>query len=310
MFNQIAYIIKVNLAHLNGCENVGNIVTIKKISDYNDNEYAYISWQALRRYIKETLKLAGETISSVDKDWNPYYLPEEDDEEIKKWFDAQLWKNKAKLNSEEEFVKLLWKVFRKYIDLDLFWFMFPKGERRWSPVKVSPAVSIFPWKGETDFLTRKQLVEWWKDKSGNIVNVEIDSNNFMKGVIMIDENLVWSWENEYTYQKTDILTEEEKKERIKKILEAIRNLTWWAVQSRNLEDISPAFAIIIEQKYWNPFLLNILKIDKNWYINIDEIIETLKENWIESGKYILKKWIFTNEDEVIKKLEWIWFTKF
>jgi len=310
MFNQIAYIIKVNLAHLNGCENVGNIVTIKKISDYNGNEYAYISWQALRRYMKETLKIAGETISSIDKKWNPYYLPEENDNEIKKWFDAQLWKNKEKINSKEEFIKLLWKVFEKYIDLDLFWFMFPNGERRWSPVKVSPAVSIFPWKGETDFLTRKQLVEWWSNKSENIVNIEIDSNNFMKGVIIIDKDLVWSWEDEYTNQRTDILSAEKKKKRIDKLLEAIKNLTWWSAQSRNLEDISPAFAIIIEQEYWNPFLLNVLKVDRNWNINIDEIIETLKDNWIKNGKYILKKWIFTNEKDVKEKLEWIWFTKF
>ncbi len=307
MFKQIAYIIKVNLAHLNGGEGAGNIVTIKKISDYNGNEYAYISWQALRRYIKETLRLAGYTITSVDKDWNPEYLPDENDEDIKKWFDIQK-QNKKNFGSIDEFLNLLKKVFKKYIDLDLFGFMFPNWKRRWSPVKVSPLVSIFPWKWETDFLTRKQLEEW--KKSWNIVNVEIDTNNFMRGVIIINEKLIWWWEDEYTYQFYKILSDEEKENRIKALLDAIKNLTGWAVQSRNLEDISPVFAVIVDQKYGNPFLLNVLDVDKRWNLNIENLIETLKENNVSWWRYILKKWIFNNEDEIIKLLKELNFEKF
>ncbi len=309
MFKQVAYIIKVNLAHLNGWEWAWNITSIKKISDYNWDEYAYVSGQALRRYLKETLKLGGKKITSVDKDWNPYYLKDENDEEIKKWFDNQISK-KSKWWDFNEFINVAKKVFKKYIDLDLFWFMFPNWQRRWSPVKVSPLISIFPWKWETDFLTRKQLVEFWENKSWNIVNVEIDSNNFMRWNIIINESLVWVWEDEYSYDKYELLDETERKERIQDLLEAIKNLTWGAVQSRNLEDISPVFALIINQKYGNPFLLNIVKVDRKWNLNINEIIDVLKENWIKNGSYIIKKGIFPNESVIIDELEKLGFSKF
>jgi hypothetical protein len=52
------------------------------------------------------------------------YLPDENDEDIKKWFDIQK-QNKKDFESIDEFVYLLKKVFKKYIDLDLFGFMFP-----------------------------------------------------------------------------------------------------------------------------------------------------------------------------------------
>jgi len=56
MFLNIAYITKVNVASLNGGEGSGgNVTVMKKISNANGDEFAYVSGQALRRYLKETL---------------------------------------------------------------------------------------------------------------------------------------------------------------------------------------------------------------------------------------------------------------
>jgi len=196
MFLIIAYITKVNLASLNGTESNGNITAIKKISSYNGDEYVYVSGQALRRYLKDTLMQLGAKITAVDENGNPALF--ENGELIK--LDKKLDKN------------LREKIFKDYVDLDLFGYMFPNGERRWSPVKVAPLLSLLPYKGEVDFLTRKQKSDG--KKNGNIVNVEIDTLNFMRGNIVINLEYIGAIIDEYTYQKEEILNEKEKKKEL------------------------------------------------------------------------------------------------
>ena len=292
MFLNIAYITKVNIASLNGSEGTGgNLTVMKKISNYNGDEFAYVSGQALRRYLKETLRQLGEKISSVDKDGNPTF--------------------KIKIKEKEEFVDLNKsldndlkdKVFKKVCDLDLFGYMFPKGDRRWSPVKVSPLVSLLPYKGEYDYLTRKKKVENEDAKSGNIVQIEIDTMNFMRGNIMINVDHIGCDIDEYTYESKKILKNNEKNKRVNILLDAIKNFNGGAKQARNLEDISPKFIVIAKQKTGNPFLLNALSVDKVGNINIKNIKNAIEDNNIE--EYIVgiaKEDIFNNTNEVIKEL--------
>jgi len=287
MFLNIAYITKVNIASLNGSEGTGgNLTLMKKVSNYNGDEFAYVSGQALRRYLKETLKQLGEEISSVDKDGNPTF---KDDD---KFIDL----NKP-LNDE-----LKEKIFKRVCDLDLFGYMLPKGARRWSPVKVAPLLSLLPYKGEYDYLTRKKKVENEENKSGNIVQIEIDTLNFMRGNIMINIDHIGCDVDEYTYEVTNILDDKEKNKRFNILLDAIKNFNGGAKQARNLEDISPKFIVIAKQKTGNPFLLNALKVNKNYEIDIESIENALKDNEVED--YIIgiaKENIFANEKEVLEK---------
>ena len=74
MFLNIAYITKVNIASLNGAEGSGgNITSIKKISSYSGEEYVYISGQALRHYLKETLMQLGEKITEINEKGEPTF---------------------------------------------------------------------------------------------------------------------------------------------------------------------------------------------------------------------------------------------
>ncbi len=293
MFYNISYISKVNLASLNGSEGMGgNITPIKKITDNRGNEYVYVSGQAQRRYLKETLWQMDEKITSVDTDGNP------DLSLIDKIIKDEKTAAKDKDNRKKEL------MFSEYCDLDLFGYMFPKGGRRWSPVKVAPMISIFPYKGEFDYLTRKQYVEDEAKKSGNIVQVEIDTFNFMRGNIMIDVERIGNDVNEYNYEMTPYLDEKAKNARINKLIDAIRYLNGGAKQSRNLENISPKFVVIIKQKTGNPFLLNSIKMDKKEEIDIDIIIEEVKENQalIEEVCFGISKGIFNNEEAIIKTI--------
>ncbi len=267
MFLNIAYINRVNIASLNGSEGTGgNLTAMKKISNYNGDEFAYVSGQALRRYIKETLMQLGEKISEVNESGEPTFR----DEKGKYINLNSKWKD-----------DLRDRVFKEYCDLDLFGYMFPKGARRWSPIKVTPMISILAYKGEYDYLTRKQKPKKEGEKSGNIVQIEIDTLNFMRGNIIVNLEHIGSIVDEYNYDITPILSEEERRKRVNVFIDSIKYLNGGAKQSRNLEDISPKFVIAIKQKTGNPFLLNALLVDKDRNINIEIIKDAISNSGID-----------------------------
>lgn len=285
MFYNMAYISKVNIASLNGSEGLGgNITPIKKVSDSMGNEYAYVSGQAIRRYLKDTLMELGQRITAVDENGEPDFMELND-------------KVKGKGNTLNKKI-----MYESFCDLDLFGYMFPKAGRRWSPVKVAPMISLLPYKGEYDYLTRKKYVENEGEKSGNIVQVEIDTMNFMRGNIMVDVDKIGSDINEYTYEMTDMLGGDGKKERINAFLDAVKYFNGGAKQARNLEDIAPKFMVAIKQRTGNPFLLNSFSMDSKNNLNIKPVIEAINENReiIESVNAGVTSNIFSNEKDIIE----------
>ena len=58
-FLNLGYILRVNINNLNSSENPGNLVLLKKVQDVNGNYFAYISGQAFRYYLKQTLMQMG-----------------------------------------------------------------------------------------------------------------------------------------------------------------------------------------------------------------------------------------------------------
>jgi len=285
-FLNIAYISKVNIASLNGSEGTGgNIVTIKKVTNNQGNEFVYISGQAQRRYLKETLRQLGENITAVNDRGEP---------------DFGDLNEKIYAAGKNETFNDLGLMYESFCDLDLFGYMMPKGKRRWSPVKVAPMLSVLPYKGEYDYLTRKQAVKDETKRSGNIVQIEIDTLNFMRGNILIDTDKIGKDINEYNYEYTQYLDDQQIKQRINKLVDAIKVFNGGAKQSRNLEDISPKFVVVIRQKTGNPFLLNTFSVDENDNLNIKPIIEAIEENsiFIESKAIGITSNIFKNEDEI------------
>lgn len=288
MFLNIAYITKVNLASLNGSEGTGgNITEMKKISSASGEEFAYVSGQALRRYFKETLQQLGQRITEVSEKGEPTFRDE----------------NGKYIDLDKKFKDVKEIAYKKFIDLDLFGYMFPNGGRRWSLVKVTPLISILPYKGEYDYLTRKQKPKNENEKSGNIVQVEIDTLNFMRGNIIVNTSHIGNEIDEYTYDINEILDNEERNSRLNIFLDAIKSFNGGAKQSRNLEDISPKFIVIAKQKTGNPFLLNSLDVDINGNINIENIKEAIDDNDVDSITIGISKGIFTNEEEIKKEFK-------
>lgn len=287
-FYNIAFISKIDIANLNSGEGGGgNITPLKKIQTFDGEDYAYVSGQALRRYIKETMHQLGATITGVDEKGEPYL------------------KNVVEKGKVEDIKKL----YKECVDLDLFGYMLTsKGQgssRRWSPIKVSALISLLPYRDQKDFLTRKQAKE---DKSsGNIVQTEIDTFNYMKSNIVVDTDKIGRDINEFTYQvENDYLTDEERANRLNIFIESIKNLNGGSKQARLLQDLAPKFVIAIKQKAANPFLLTTPRLDEKENINIENIIEVIKDNKdiIENISFgITDKGLFKNYEEIEKTLD-------
>ena len=276
----IGYIMKVNMDNFNSSENPGNLVLLKKIQNINGEYFVYVSGQAFRYYLKQTL--------------------------------MQLGMELTKLNGKGEFViekeaPKDGKDRRKYIikkhpDLDLFGFMeAPKGKkemalRRWSPVKVSPLISIFPWRGQTDLLTQK------KEGRGELVKVEINTFNFMRGTTIINVDEVGSYVDDLNWEIEDVIGETERKDRIKKLLDAFKNLNGGGKIARLLDDLTPKFIIISNQIAATPVFLNSLMVDESEFINIDLLEESIDVygDIIEDYVIGIRKGVFKNEDIIAK----------
>ncbi len=277
-FINIGYITKTNINNLNSSENSGNLVVAKKIIDFKGNAYIYVSGQAMRYYIKETLNELGENITPVDEK-GEY--------------------NIESTNKGEERYK---DIVKGYIDLDLFGFMeATKGSksgalRRWSPVKVSPMISIYPWKGEVDLLTRKK-----KDvEGGDLVKVQINTFNFMRGTIMMDVGAIGSYVEEITLIQTGIkeIFDLKKKERLNLLIESLKCLDGGAKRSRLLDDLTPKFVIISKQKTGAPVFLNSLNVDKEGAINVDLIREAIEEYKLDKYVIGIRSGIFSNKEKI------------
>ena len=48
-------VLRVNLTNFNSSEGAGNQITLKKITTFNGAEFVYVSGQAYRRYIRESI---------------------------------------------------------------------------------------------------------------------------------------------------------------------------------------------------------------------------------------------------------------
>ncbi len=278
-FVNIGYLTKVNIDNLNSSENPGNLIVLKRVQDSKGDYYAYVSGQALRYYLKETMNQLGMSLTKLDKS-GEYIIEAENKDDNKRY---------------EE-------ILKNHPDLDLLGFMEAKSGsgkmalRRWSPVKVSPMMSIYPWKGDSDMLTRKKEGQ----EGGDLVKVEINTFNFMKGTIVIDMDMIGSTVDELSYNIEEAIPKKDKAKRIKYFVDAVKNLDGGAKKARLLDDLTPKFVIITKQKAGTPIFLNALDVDAEGNIKTDLIKEILEEfdGIIEDYCVGLRSGIFENEDDL------------
>lgn len=283
-FVNVGYLNKVNIDNLNSSENPGNLIVLKKVQDSKGDYYVYVSGQALRYYLKETMNQLGMSLTKLDKN-GEYVIEAENKEPTQRYAE----------------------ILKSHPDLDLLGFMEAvKGAgkmalRRWSPVKVSPMISVYPWKGESDMLTRKKEGQ----EGGDLVKVEINTFNFMRGTIVMDMDMIGSRVDELSYEIDTVLNQEDKAKRINFMVDSIKNIDGGAKKARLLDDLTPKFVIITKQKAGTPIFLNALDVDNDGNVNLDLINEILEEfsDIIEDYTVGIRSGIFKNEELIKKEFE-------
>lgn len=261
----ITYLTTISLSSLNGSDKeADNISSIKKFSRGTE-EYPYGSAQWVRRALREQLGTLGWTLSEGKV--------------------ATIAKGAATTMQKPD----------TYIDDDLFGYMGTEkteGEKgsankRTSPVRVSPLISLCRYEGDLDFGTNYMGV---KDKGDpNIFETEIHSGIY-RGSVLIELDRVGCGEG----FKAD-LPETEKANRVKALLDAIKNLWSTGRQTRFLADISPKFVAAAIMKVKNPIFLETVLPQGN-SISFDLLQETINDYKEEIIEYVIgaKKGMFEN----------------
>ena len=272
---EIVWLSKTDLTNLNSGEGESNFIDVKKFKK-NGIEYPYVSGQAMRYYIKEAIRR--------NLNENEFMCVPDD---------------KGETCGD----------IKNCIGCDLFGFMKPEkdvGARtRVSPVKVSPAIGLLPFdeNSAVDFLTRRY--RGGEKSEGDIVNVEIGVNIYKVG-IAIDVKRVGGEEKiENGTVKIDYcVNDEERKNRISKVIESLRYLSDYSKQARLLTDFTPDFIIIAFQDKYSHRLQKAVDLKANT-INVELLKAILNDVSEYSPKIFagLIPCLFENEEEVKKLFE-------
>ncbi len=226
----ITYLTRASYASLNGSDKeADNISSIKKVKMSDGWEYPYKSSQAIRRDIREQLAVLGWELSEAAV--------------------AKQAKGASSTMGEP----------KKYIDDDLFGFMIADTQttKRTGPVRVSPLISLEPYRGDLDFATN-----YMGTKAGgnpNIFETEIHSGVY-RGTILVELDRV-GVADAANYDLE--LRADEKRKRVEALVDAIQNLWGIGRQSRFLADISPKFICAALMKVKNPIYMECLRLKDN-----------------------------------------------
>lgn len=206
-------------------ESLGNVASLKKISRNNGDQYTYISRQALRYNLIEQL---GEKEAPVVAEGSG------DKKVIQFQADASI---------------------QDFPELDFFGYLKTEkgtgGKKRSAKVRLSNAISLETYKGDTDFLTNKGLADRLKENM-NIAQAEIH-RSYYKYTVTMDLDQIGLDEVEGIE-----LPAAEKARRVSALLDTISFL-YRDIRGRR-EDLKPLFVIggVYDRK--NPIFENVVDL--------------------------------------------------
>jgi CRISPR-associated protein Cst2 len=245
----LGMLFKVDVANPNAGWTEETVTPLKKIEAPDNQRYPYISGQALRRYVRDTL---AEIVESDDAGKPLHELsPEEPGPDPKS---PILTAGRPDL----------------YIDDDLFGFMRAvRGgtRRRESPLRVSPAFGLFPYVGDRDLGTRSALRATGNPEAGGAIFETEVTNNVFRSTWLLELDRLGAWHGyENAISDKEHLTEVESLEpaqrraRAKALLGSIKYLNGGARQARLLIELVPQFVIYARLTKKVPLFLHSLQV--------------------------------------------------
>lgn len=248
-------------------ESLGNVASLKKISRNKGDQYTYISRQAIRYNIAEQL---DETAAPV----------------------------KAEGSGDKKVIQFLADAsIKDYPEIDFFGYLKTEkstsGKKRSAKVRLSNAISLEPFKAETDFLTNKGQADKIKENM-NIAQAEIH-RSYYRYTITIDLDQIGIDEVD------DVeLPMAERARRVDKLLDTVEYL-YRDIRGRR-EDLKPLFVIGGVYDVKNPIFQSILEVKDN-RINVDKLINIQSKKIAEDTLCGVVEGQFANDAEIHEKLD-------
>lgn len=271
----LSYLFKASVGSINGSFTEGNVSTVKKITLPDGGTIPYVSGQSLRHIMRERLEDDGYQLS-------PLFKTEEE-----KGVDVSAGKPQV------------------YIDDDLFGYMIAskkENRRRTAPVRVSPAVGVFQYRGDRDLGTKsKETTAGAMEAGGNMFETEI-YYNFFRATVLIELDRVSRFRGfELSKDVEDEeLPDDERTKRVNALLNTIGTLWGGGKQSRILTDMSPKFLVGTLQTRKCPLFLEGFDVTEKEELVMAPIVEILIDHKpiIEKTVVGLRSGVFANEDEI------------
>lgn len=242
-------IIKLSSGNPNSGYNEDIVSTIKKIRYPNGDSYPYISGQSLRRMVRERMKDYGFVGSPKNEDSG---------------------KNKSPFSTSCDPVK--------YADDDLFGYMDATNRlSRTSPVRVSPAVALFPFNYDRDLgIQNNSDIH----NEHRMYETEV-SSNWLSYSVLIELDRIGNGKSEIKSGKgfSDWeIPKEQRLERLDGLLRSFFYLWGGGKQSRFLTNESPMAIAISIQKVKNPIWMGRMQIDSEGNLEDGILERTIEEN--------------------------------
>ena len=175
-----------------------------------------------------------------------------DSDKKKKEEKQKIWKEICK---KLYYHALMRYIIQHYSELDVFGFLLPVSEkqigtlRKTSPFQTSALISSFPYRYNTDMLTRSKAEEM----GGDIVKVEIDTFNYLQGTQIINAEMVGAYWDEHNEKAVSVVDNKERNKRINWLLSALQNTMGGSKKARLLNDFSPVLVVATLQKTGVPY---------------------------------------------------------
>lgn len=265
--------ILVQASSANYGESLGNVASLKKVTRGDGYQYTYISRQALRYNIVQQLDEPLATLSAEGSG------------------------DKKVIQFDKD------ATIEAYPEIDFFGYMKTnKGTNahvRSAKVRLSNAISLEPFRGDTDFLNNMGLAaRLRKAKGDNSINNGLAQSeihlSYYRYTVTIDLDQIGIDEAE------DIqISNQEKARRVSKLLDVIAYL-YRDIRGRR-EDLKPLFVIGGVYDIKNPIFENIVDVKNNTVLieSIKDVMTSELANQTETGVVSGK---FTNTDEIKREL--------
>ncbi len=165
------------------------------------------------------------------------------------------------------------------------------GTRRWSPLKVSPALGQLPTEIVSDLLTRHSYIDKGEDKKSKdqrIAHVQLTENVYRAGIVIdvanigrVIEPIIGSGKKKNSmegWKEVIDIGDEERRVRTIAVLDSIFNLSGFAKQARAATSLAPQLVFASIKDTYNQRGLNVLEMDDDGNVKLDVLESALYES--------------------------------